>query len=108
MLLAVFSAFDLAESSRYQPWMGVDSIKRGIDTFVANLFIIGYPRSGTTALWKMLKQHPDIETPVQNRRELKELYALQLKRRGRAHSGNCATIDREHLRSLRRIVCRAS
>ena len=62
--------------------MGVDSINRGIDTFVANLFVIGYPRSGTTALWKMLKQHPDIETPVQNRRELKEIYALQLKRRG--------------------------
>jgi Sulfotransferase family len=30
---------------------------------VPDFFIVGHPRSGTTALWEMLRQHPDIFMP---------------------------------------------
>lgn len=38
--------------------------------------MVGYPLSGTTAMWKLLRQHPQVEVPQLGSRYIKELYAI--------------------------------
>ncbi len=70
---------------------------------VPDFFVVGHQKSGTTALYEMLRSHPEVFMPT-----LKEprFFATDLRSRLRPPAlPQAPTLDPTHARGLPRAVC---